>query len=446
MASRQELNLTNARDISLNLLLRVQVSDSYVNLLLPKELAKHQINDADRGLVQELTYGCLRWELQYDRMIDHFTPGKVLSPHVRTSIRLGLHQLFRMRVPAHAAINESVDLVKKYEPNAAGLANAVLRNAERAGFDSLVSTLTNGLNTIEALSVKYSHPTWIVSGFLSALDLDGRKQELEQFLASNNEVPQVNLAGLSDASRLALDELGSEHGSASPIGYLAEGSLDKYLEIPGVRVQDQGSQLVALALGQVANLEGTWLDMCAGPGGKAAVLESLKPISKGELVCYEPNQKRAELVSNALDKVHQSKVEVRSGQSAPADSFDAILLDAPCSGLGSLRRKPEARWRKSPEQLPELTTLQSSLIDSAVKALKSGGYLMYATCSPLVAETNTQIRGLIERHPNMKLVDLPAILGRLNPELKLNTSRKTVQLWTHQHRTDAMFMALLKKD
>ena len=437
--------MSNARQVALDLLLRVQNSDSYVNLLLPKVLEKNHVEDADRGFIQELSYGTLRWELQYDAIIDHFTPGKTLSPLLRTCLRMGLHQLFRMRVAVHAALNETVDLVKRHETSAAGLANAVLRNAERSGLEPLLESLTENSGRLESLSIIYSHPQWIVSSLLSALELDGRQADLEAILSANNEVPQVNLAALSQAAREQLETLQVEQGQASPIGFLAKGNLDRYLEIPGVRVQDQGSQLVALALGKVADTGGKWLDMCAGPGGKAALLESLLEDKPGNLTCYEPNPKRAELVRQALRQNGKTTVEVLSGQSAPIAQFDAILLDAPCSGLGSLRRKPEARWRKSTDQLPQLTKLQSELIDAAVAALKPGGYLMYATCSPVVAETNGQIRGALDRHPDMQLQDLPATLKEISPNLELNASRKTVQLWTHLHETDAMFMALLRK-
>jgi len=437
--------LTNARQIALELLNRVRASDSYINLLLPKELAKHDISDADRGLVQELSYGVLRWQLQYDAIIDHLTPGKTLSPGLRAAIQLGLHQLFRMRVPTHAAINETVDLVKGFETSAAGLANAVLRNAERAGQEALLATLTESRDELTQLSVEYSHPKWIISGMQSALELDGRKSELRELLAANNQIPIVNLIAITNAAMAKLDELGLERGSASPNAYLATGNPLQYLSIPGVRVQDQGSQLVALALSSVADKAGTWLDMCSGPGGKAAVLEDAVSGS-GHLVCYEPHVKRAKLVTAALKDPESTPVLVNRGQDAPESSFNAVLLDAPCAGLGSLRRKPESRWTKTPEQLPSLTKLQAELLDAAVLALKPGGLLMYATCSPLIVETNAQIRAALERHANISLVDLVPVMQHLSPGLELNTSRKTIQLWPHRHGTDAMFMALLKKD
>ena len=437
--------MTNARQIALELLNRVRASDSYINLLLPKELAKHEISDADRGLVQELSYGVLRWQLQYDGIIDQLTPGKTLSPALRAAIQLGLHQLFRMRVPTHAAINETVDLVKGFETSAAGLANAVLRNAERAGQEALLATLTEGRDELTQLSIEYSHPKWIISGMQSALELDGRKSELRELLAANNQIPIVNLIAITSAASAELDELGLERGSASPRGYLAIGNPLQYLSIPGVRVQDQGSQLVALALSAVADKTGTWLDMCSGPGGKATVLEDAVSGS-GHLVCYEPHVKRAKLVTAALRDPENTAVLVNRGQDAPENSFAAVLLDAPCAGLGSLRRKPESRWTKTPEQLPSLTKLQSELLDAAVLALEPGGLLMYATCSPLIVETNAQIRAALDRHANISLVDLVPVMQKLSPGLELNTARKTIQLWPHRHGTDAMFMALLKKD
>ena len=436
--------MDNPRQLALDLLGRVANSTSYVNLLLPKELVKRDWSDADKGLVQELTYGVLRWQLQYNLIIDNFTAGKTLSQNLRSAIQLGLHQLFRMRIPTHAAINESVDLVKGFENSAAGLANAVLRNAERAGLETLLKELCKNKDEYSTLSIRYSHPLWIVTGMLSALDLDGRKDQLESLLAANNEVPAVNLIALTEQAAERLDDSGVERGEVSPRGFLAKGNLTAVLSDSEVRVQDQGSQLVALAFAEIAPSGGNWLDMCSGPGVKSAVLErQLSPT--GRLTCYEPNAKRAKLVESALVAGGSSVVEIKNGQDAPALAFEAVLLDAPCAGLGSLRRKPESRWSKAPEQLPGLIKLQADLVDAAVKTLKPGGYLLYATCSPLVIETNAQIRAALDRHSDLELLDLVPILKSISPDLELNQNRKTVQLWPHLHKTDAMFMALLQK-
>ncbi len=442
----ERFNLPNPRMVAIDLLARVAESDSYINLLLPGFLTKAQVPDSDRGLVQELSYGTLRWQLQYDSFIDHFTAGKTLSPKLRIAIRLGMHQLFRMRVPAHAAIHETVELVKSFERSAAGMANAVLRNADRAGFDNLLAECIKGKRPEEVLAIRYSHPAWVISALRSALELDGKREQLEELLAANNETPIINLAALPNTK--AADYLrsqGLEPGQAAPTGFLASGNPETYLSTPGVRVQDQGSQLVALALLEVADMSGRWLDMCSGPGGKAAMLQAGIAASGGVLDCLEPIPARADLVKQALNPELPGNVKVGYGQQAPANSYDAVLLDAPCSGLGSVRRKPESRWRKTTEQLSGLTKIQTELLDAATLALKPGGYLLYSTCSPLVIETNTQIKQLLENHPELDLINANEVLNKISPALSMSTNRKTAQLWTHLHATDAMFIAILRK-
>jgi 16S rRNA (cytosine967-C5)-methyltransferase len=185
--------------------------------------------------------------------------------------------------------------------------------------------------------------------------------------------------------------------------------------------------------------------MCSGPGGKSAVLQAGISGGKGDLDCLEPAEHRAELVRKALNPKLPGRVIVDYGQAAKQDSYDAVLLDAPCSGLGSLRRKPESRWRKQPEQLGQLTKIQAELLDAGIAALKPGGYLLYSTCSPVVPETNTQIKAALQKHSDVELIDAAEVINKINPNLKLNSNRKTVQLWTHLHGTDAMFLAILRK-
>jgi 16S rRNA (cytosine967-C5)-methyltransferase len=202
---------------------------------------------------------------------------------------------------------------------------------------------------------------------------------------------------------------------------------------------------VALALLEVADKSGRWLDMCSGPGGKAAMLQAGIAAEGGILDCLEPIPNRADLVRSALNPSLPGTVKVGYGQDAKKNSYDAVLLDAPCSGLGSVRRKPESRWRKTTEQLTGLTKLQGELLDAAADALKPGGYLLYSTCSPLVIETNTQIKQALDNHPELELVNANEVLNRITPQLQMGTGRKTAQLWTHLHATDAMFIAILRK-
>jgi 16S rRNA (cytosine967-C5)-methyltransferase len=219
-----------------------------------------------------------------------------------------------------------------------------------------------------------------------------------------------------------------------------------------MRVQDQGSQLSALMVSRARQtLPGElWLDMCAGPGGKAALLAAEARIAKAHFFANEIAPHRAKLVKQALSKVDpEVEVSVADGREFGTDfqeKFDRIMLDAPCTGLGALRRRPEARWRKQPNDVAELSKLQQDLIESAWNALKPGGLLAYVTCSPHSAETVSIVDWLIRKHgTQVELLDAGGILHEISPDLALNRKRKTVQLWPQVHETDAMFMALITK-
>jgi 16S rRNA (cytosine967-C5)-methyltransferase len=216
-------------------------------------------------------------------------------------------------------------------------------------------------------------------------------------------------------------------------------------------VQDEGSQLAALALSRARPIAAgeRWLDLCAGPGGKAALLAAEAAGGGATLVANELVPTRARLVRNAL-AVFDPAPDVLEGDGlrfateAP-DGFDRILLDAPCTGLGALRRRPEARWRKQASDVAELTRLQAALLDAAVAALKPGGILAYVTCSPHVDETRGVVDAALARHPGLSAIDTPAVVQAIatrDLELPAETS---VQLWPHRHGTDAMFISLLTK-
>jgi 16S rRNA (cytosine967-C5)-methyltransferase len=219
-----------------------------------------------------------------------------------------------------------------------------------------------------------------------------------------------------------------------------------------LRVQDQGSQLAALLLTQAepAKQGEQWLDLCAGPGGKAALLAAEARLASATLTANELQPHRAKLVEQALQEVDRSvKVNVGDGASFGAEhpeAFDRILLDAPCTGLGALRRRPEARWRKSAEDVGDLTKLQEQLFVGAWAALKPGGILAYVTCSPHQAETNGVVSWAEKKFGDaFELMDAKPVMKKLNPDLHLNESRKTIQLWPHIHGTDAMYVALIRK-
>lgn len=435
------LKSTNPRDLALELLNRVDRNRSYLNLLLPK--FQERLSPRDRGFLQELTYGAIRWRLQYDLLIDSYVNHRDLEVEVRNILRLGAHQIFRMRVGSHAAANESVELAKTVQPKTTGLVNAVMRKFATANLEQLVDSLTSSMTEIERLAYKYSVPGWIIGQFASALKVPLSHERLLRELESLNETPRVNLSVVDPTIRERLTSLGATPGLVSPLALEVSGDLSPFLTTTGARVQDEGSQLIAQLVATKSG-DGAILDLCAGPGGKAALIADLRPANP--LICVEPVPARAELVRRALGK-NRADIEVADGTTFdPGQRVTAVLVDAPCSGLGSLRRKPESRWLKSETDIPGLRILQVSLLENAARILTPGGHLVYSTCSPVLAETTSVIAEFLENNQDFKLCDAGAELQRISPGLNLPTGRKTVQLWTGVHGTDDMFIALMRKD
>lgn len=447
-----------ARTVALDLLMAVETEDAYANLILPKMLTNSGLDTRDSAFAQELAFGTLRWQLFYDRVIEECAQrySDEIDLPALVVLRLGAHQVLGMRVPSHAALSETVNLAKKrLSQGAVGFINGVLRRVSERSRDEWLAIVLNGLdNEHERLAVEFSHPIWVVRALEQALKLDGRESELKDLLFADNIAPLVSLVALPGlADERDFEDL--EVGPASPIGSQLDGGDPNQLiavREGRVRVQDQGSQLAALALIRVKDVVPgeKWLDICAGPGGKAALLAAEARLSNVELVCNEVLPHRAKLVEQALRAVDPNvKVTIEDGReignTSPA-TYDRILLDAPCTGLGALRRRPEARWRKKPTDVAELAKLQEQLLISAWAALKPGGTLAYITCSPHQAETNTIVAWAEKKFGSeLELVNTNEVLHRINPNLRLNTERKTTQLWPHIHQTDAMFISLMHK-
>ncbi|WP_051276863.1 RsmB/NOP family class I SAM-dependent RNA methyltransferase [Marmoricola sp. URHB0036] len=416
----------------------VREDDAYANLVLPQLLRERRIEGRDAAFVTELVGGTLRGQGSYDAVIDHLA-GRKPDPAVRDALRLGAHQVLAMRVPDHAAVASTVELVRErigHKP--AGFTNALMRRiAER--------DLASWMDLLDASqAVRFSHPPWIVVELARAL---GRPDELEALLAADNERPRVTLVARPGLS--TVEEL-TGAPTLSPLGVSLESGDPG--AIPAVRdgragVQDAGSQLVALALTRAA-LEGRderWLDLCAGPGGKAALLAALARQHGARLLANERQPHRALLVAQAL-RATGGEVVVGDGTRPPWSdgSFDRVLVDAPCSGLGALRRRPESRWRRRPDDLDDLVPLQRALLESAIDSVRPGGVVLYATCSPVVAETAGVVQDVLAGRADVRLEDG----GPLVPEADDAASAHlpgAVQLWPHRHGTDAMFLALLRK-
>jgi len=446
-----------ARRIALDVILAVRESDAYANLLLPVRLQRAKLSEADAGLATELTYGTLRRQGYYDAVIALAAgrPVDKIDPAILDVLRLACHQLLSMRVAQHAAVDESVQLAKTVGSNSAtGFVNGVLRTITRSpAAEWHERAFASAKNADERLAIEYSHPVWIIRAFRSALAAEGRDAELDALLEADNVAPRVSLVALPGESTVA--ELDAYAATYSPVGAVLDGGDPLQLEAVRAgraRVQDEGSQLAALALSRVRPIATgeRWLDLCAGPGGKAALLAAEAEVGGATLIANEVVPARAELVRKAL-AVFDPAPEVweLDGTTVGDDhagEFDRILIDAPCTGLGALRRRPEARWRKSPRDVAHLSGLQSTLLDAAITALKPGGVLAYVTCSPHLAESKVIVEGAVKKWgAAIERIDTPAVLATVT-EATLDLPDAThAQLWPHRHGTDAMFIQLISK-
>ncbi|GAA0372389.1 transcription antitermination factor NusB [Micromonospora gifhornensis] len=435
----------------------VNRDDAYANLVLPSILREEGLFGRDAAFATELTYGTLRHSGTLDAILTSAAGRDVqrIDPPVRDALRIGAYQLLHTRVPPHAAVSSTVDLVRMVGQGATGFANAVLREVAACDLDAWVSRLAPSMETdpIGHLALAHSHPQWIVRAFSEALG--GDLGETTRLLIENNERPPVHLCarpGLADPVELA-DASGGAPGAFSPYAvYLGGGAPG---DLPAVadgraHVQDEGSQLVAnaLAVAPIDGPDGRWLDLCAGPGGKAGLLGALAAQRDARVTAVEVAEHRARLVEGAtrglpVTVLHTDGRLVGAEPKLPEGHFDRVLVDAPCTGLGSLRRRPESRWRRQPSDLPALTRLQRELLTAGLRAVRPGGVVAYVTCSPHTVETHVTVTEAARRSgASVDFVDARPLLPAGMPGLG---DGPTVQLWPHRHGTDAMFLAVLRR-
>lgn len=441
-----------SRRAALDTLAAVRDRDAYANLVLPALLRDRRISGRDAALATELTYGTCRAQGLLDAVlaacVDRPLPD--VDGDLRDALRLGAYQLLRTRIPPHAAVAATVDLVRATRGSgSAGFVNAVLRRVGKHDDAAWVQRVAPDAaeDPVGHLAMVHPHPRWIVQAFADSLGSGAG--ELEAALAADDERPLVHLA--ARPGEISADELaavtGGELAPYSPYGvHLAEGGDPG--ELPAVRehlahVQDEGSQLVAVALAAVPvdGPDERWLDLCAGPGGKAALLGALVGTAGGVLDAVERAEHRARLVSQACAGLPVT-VRVADGRdSGLAEAgYDRVLVDAPCTGLGALRRRAEARWRRTPADIPQLVRLQRELLLAALRLVRPGGVVGYVTCSPHLAETVGVVADAVRRTGAEQLDARPYFPGV--PGLG---DGPQVQLWPHRHGTDAMFCALLRR-
>ncbi len=431
-----------ARTTAYRVLRAVSADGAYANLELAR--LRGALAPQDAAFATELVAGTCRAMGVYDRVLERAAGRglRTLQPAVVDTLRLGTHQLLGMRVPTHAAIATSVDLAAlEVGERVAGLVNAVLRRvAERDG-EGWLELLGEGEDELGRLALATSHPRWIVEAWSRALPVG----ELPAALAADNVAPVPNLVVRPGLAEVA--ELGGEPDRWSPYGASRDGDPAAVAAVAEGRagVQDEGSQLVALALARAEAPDGPWLDLCAGPGGKSALLAGLARQRGARLVAGELQPHRAALVAANLRAYPEpdAPVVLVADGTRPAwrtGSFARVLADVPCTGLGALRRRPESRWRRTPSDLPGLVALQHRLLASAIESTVPGGVVAYVTCSPHPAETADVVSAAVAAG-GVELLDAPAHLAEV-PDC---AAGQTVQLWPHRHGTDAMFLALLRR-
>jgi 16S rRNA (cytosine967-C5)-methyltransferase len=485
-----------ARRAAYDVLRAVDDRDAYANLLLPALLSERGLTGRDAAFATELTYGTLRGRGTYDAILAACSDRDDLDPPVRDVLRLGAHQLLATRVGRHAAVSTSVDLAKDVcGPRPAGFVNAVLRRVATRDLDEWIKIAAPDASRDPSgyLAIRHSHPRWIVDAFRDALG-SAAPAELEDALAAGNLRPAVVLA-LSPAGASADARPEGERTRWSPYGFRLAGGDPTVLVAAGAAVQDEASQLAALALsrvgvapaapgdpgpgpapgrdpapatgpapgtdlvpgtdpapGQAAGQDRLWLDLCAGPGGKARLLAGLAAARGARLIASDVHPHRARRVRDALSRAGGPApdgsgygVIAADGRRVPwaPGTFDRVLADVPCSGLGSLRRRPEARWRKTPADVTELGVLQRQLLNTAIDSARPGGVVAYVTCSPHLAETRDVVTDVVRDRDDVTILDAPAVLPEV-PGLCALDSR-FAQFWPHRHGTDAIFLSLLAR-
>ena len=439
--------LDPARRAAFDVLRAVSERDAYANLALPALLRERGITGLDAAFATELTYGACRTRGLLDAVIARAAgrPPENISPVLLDLLRLGTYQLLRMRVDAHAAVDTTVEQAGiEFDSARAGFVNGVLRTISARDEQSWTDELAPpDSDPVGHIAFVHAHPRWIAQAFADALGADAG--ELDALLAADDERPLVHLAARPGVL------------TAGDLAEAVDGTVGSLLAVrglpgrrrPGPARRGPRRRGTGPGRGQPAGGQGadTGPDRrrrrslarpCAGPGGKTALLAAIGTESGARVTAIEPNSRRAEFVEENTRGLPVDVLRVDGRDPGIEPGFDRVLVDAPCTGLGALRRRPEARWRRQPADVPALARLQRELLASAIKLTRPGGVVLYATCSPHLSETVGVVADALRRHQVTVLDARPLFEG-----VDDLGDGPYVQLWPHRHGTDAMFAAAL---
>lgn len=450
-----------ARTVVFEVLMDVEVNGAYANIALPRAIRSARLNRQDAAYATNLAYGTLRMQGRWDAILAHCMDRPDVDPEVRVLLRMGTHQLLELRTPPHAAIHETVMLARnEVGTGSSGFINAVLRRVSERTPKQWQDQLKKDhgkVNTVGFLSDWFSHPKWIVRALSESLRAHGRThKDLLSVLRAHNEPAAVALVARDIPVEELRADIGRGHMDSTP-GHLVDTAVLLEGGDPGrvfavkdgyAGVQDEGSQLVArtFAAAPIDGPDGAWLDMCSGPGGKTATLAALNP--KATIFANELHEHRLDLVADSVgpwsDRVNLRLGDGREIGAEEPQRYDRVLIDAPCTGIGALRRRPESRWNKEAADAFDLVKLQLSLLESGWDALRSGGVLGYSTCSPYLAETTQVMETFLAGRDDAIVLDANEIATG-ESVMDIEGEGPYLQLWPDQHKSDSMFLALIKK-
>lgn len=445
--------ISNPRHAAYSILARIEKERSYSDILIDRELSTGAIQGPDRGLLTELVYGVLRRRGTLDHVIGQFSRIAVnrLERAVLGLLRIGMYQLlFLDRVPSSAAVNETVKLAHTLATRGAGFINAVLRQADRQR-DS-IKYPDRDRSPSDYLSARYSHPVWIVKEWERQLGFE----EAEALADAMSDIPPITIrCNTLRISRSELSERLSVEGATavdcdySPIGmHLTAGAPAATLSCfqEGLfSIQDEASQIAALLVGAAPGER--VLDLCAAPGGKTTCMAELMG-NQGEIIACDIHPRRLEQVTTFAGRLGIGMIRTVAcdaslpGAMPKGGLFDRVLLDAPCSGLGVLRRNPEGKWWKRPEDIRQLAEKQRSILANASALVRPGGVLLYSTCSTSATENEEVLDDFLSRNSGFVLEDLRKQFTQLAP---LFNERGMFRSWPHRHGMDGFFAARLKR-
>ena len=441
--------MMNAREVALRIINEVNNQGAYANIALAKEIQRSALSDQDRRFITELVYGTVKAGLTIDWIISQYInrPLDSVAPVIRNILRMGIYQLFFLsKIPASAACNQSVELAKKYgHQGTVKFVNAVLRNAARTP-DKVVYP-DKQKDPAPHIALRYYHPEWLVKRWIERLGAEA----VEALCAYNNSTPplclRTNTLKITRAD--LIERLAQEGVSCQPSIWTPEGIVCR--EYPSLaklsslkeglfQIQDESSMLVAHVL---APEPGEFIiDACGAPGGKTTHIAALMQ-NRGRVLSTDIHEHKLALIQDNANRLGISTVETRAMDAARlheafAGKADRVLVDAPCSGLGVLRRKPDSRWHKTAENLRELPELQSAILASAADCVKPGGVLVYSTCTTEPEENQQVVRSFLDSRPDYSLE--PA--GRY---VSLKQQDEMIQLWPHIDNVDGFFIARLRR-